>query len=82
MLEDPLAALDAMEQATGEREANVIGYCLGGTLLAPALAYMTTQGDDHIASATYFVALTDFAEARRTLRLHRRGSALRRSKSE
>jgi polyhydroxyalkanoate synthase len=62
MLEGPLAALDAMEQATGEREANVIGYCLGGTLLAATLAYMTVKGDDRIASATYFVALTDFAE--------------------
>jgi polyhydroxyalkanoate synthase len=62
MLQGPLAALDAMEQATGEREANVIGYCLGGTLLAATLAYMTAKGDDRIASATYFVALTDFAE--------------------
>ncbi len=62
MLEGPLAALDAMEAATGEREANVIGYCLGGTLLAATLAYMAEKGDDRIASATYFVALTDFAE--------------------
>jgi polyhydroxyalkanoate synthase subunit PhaC len=62
MLEGPLAALDAMEQATGEREANVIGYCLGGTLLAATLAYMTIKGDDRFKSATYFVALTDFAE--------------------
>src|SRR5262249_8808566 len=31
MLEGPLAALDAMEKATGEPDANVIGYCLGGT---------------------------------------------------
>jgi polyhydroxyalkanoate synthase subunit PhaC len=62
MLEGPLAALDAMEQATGERDANVIGYCLGGTLLAATLAYMTVKGDDRIKSATYFVALTDFAE--------------------
>jgi polyhydroxyalkanoate synthase subunit PhaC len=62
MLEGPLAALDAMEQATGEREANVIGYCLGGTLLAATLAYMTVKGDDRFKSATYFVALTDFAE--------------------
>jgi polyhydroxyalkanoate synthase subunit PhaC len=62
MLEGPLAALDAMEQATGEREANVIGYCLGGTLLAATLAYITVKGDDRIKSATYFVALTDFAE--------------------
>ena len=63
MLEGPLAALDAMEQATGEREANVIGYCLGGTLLASTLAYMAVKGDDRFKSATYFVTMTDFAEA-------------------
>jgi polyhydroxyalkanoate synthase len=62
MLEGPFAALDAIEQATGEREANVIGYCLGGTLLAATLAYMTAKGDDRVKSATYFVALTDFTE--------------------
>ncbi len=62
MLEGPMAALDAMAQATGEREANVIGYCLVGTLLAATLAYMTAKGDALFASATYFVALTDFAE--------------------
>ncbi len=62
MLEGPLAALDAMAAATGERAANVIGYCLGGTLLAATLAYMAVKGDDRFKSATYFVALTDFAE--------------------
>ena len=63
MAEGLLASLDAMEQATGEREVNVIGYCLGGTLLASSLAYMTAKGDDRIKSATYFVALVDFKEA-------------------
>ncbi len=63
MKEGLLAALYAIEQATGEREANVIGYCLGGTLLAATLAYMKAKGDDRIASATYFVALTDFKDA-------------------
>jgi polyhydroxyalkanoate synthase len=63
MLEGLLAALDAIELATGEREANVIGYCLGGTLLAATLAYMKAKGDDRIKSATYFVALVDFKEA-------------------
>ncbi len=63
MVEGPLAALDAIEQATGEREANVIGYCLGGTLLASTLAYMSTKGDDRVKSATYFVTMIDFAEA-------------------
>ncbi len=63
MREGLLAALDAIEQATGEREVNVIGYCLGGTLLASTLAYMAVKRDTRIKSATYFVTMVDFAEA-------------------
>ncbi len=63
MIEGPFAALDAIEQATGEREANVIGYCLGGTLLAATLAYMAVKRDNRIKSATFFVTMVDFAEA-------------------
>jgi polyhydroxyalkanoate synthase len=43
MLEGPLAALTAIEAAAGEREVNAIGYCLGGTLLAVTLAYLTAE---------------------------------------
>ncbi len=63
MVECPLAALDAIEQATGERDITAIGYCLGGTLLAATLAYMAEAGDDRIKAATFFVTLVDFAEA-------------------
>jgi polyhydroxyalkanoate synthase len=59
----PLAALDAIEQATGEREANVIGYCIGGTLLATTLAYMAKRGDHRFTSATYFATMVDFTES-------------------
>ncbi|NKB50029.1 MAG: class I poly(R)-hydroxyalkanoic acid synthase [Alphaproteobacteria bacterium] len=62
MIEGPLAALDAIEQATGARDANVIGYCLGGTLLASTLAYMAAKGDKGFKSATFFTALTDFED--------------------
>src|SRR5712691_5265763 len=48
MREGPLAALAAMEEATGEREANVVGYCLGGTLLAATLAYMAARRDARV----------------------------------
>jgi polyhydroxyalkanoate synthase len=61
--EGVLEALDAIEQATGEREVNVIGYCLGGTLLASALAWMARRDDHRIRSATFFVTMLDFAEA-------------------
>jgi polyhydroxyalkanoate synthase subunit PhaC len=68
LLEGPLAALDAIEQATGEKEVNMIGYCLGGTLLAATLAYMAAKGDSRfgsgrIHSATFWAAQTDFSEA-------------------
>jgi polyhydroxyalkanoate synthase len=61
MLEGPLAALGAIEQATGERKVNTIGYCLGGTLLGATLGYMAAKGDDRVNSATFFVALLDFS---------------------
>ena len=63
MHEGYLAALDAIEAATGEKEVNAIGYCLGGTLLAATLAYMAVKGDDRIKTATFFVTMMDFAEA-------------------
>ena len=62
MREGPLAALDAIGQATGEPDATAIGYCLGGTLLACTLAWMAEKGDDRIKAATYFVSMIDFAE--------------------
>jgi polyhydroxyalkanoate synthase subunit PhaC len=62
MVEGPLAALDAIEQATGEREINAIGYCLGGTLLTCTLAYMATKRDNRIKAATFLATLTDFED--------------------
>lgn len=63
MREGIFAALDAVEQATGQKQVNAIGYCIGGTLLTATLAYMAAKGDDRIASATFFAAQADFSEA-------------------
>ncbi len=63
MTDGYFAALDAIERATGEREVNAIGYCLGGTLLGATLAVMAARGDDRIRSATFFVTMLDFEQA-------------------
>jgi polyhydroxyalkanoate synthase subunit PhaC len=62
MVEGPLAALDAIAQATGSRDANVVGYCLGGTLLAATLAYLAVKRDRRIKAATFLASLTDFED--------------------
>ncbi len=59
----PLAALDAIKQATGEDKVHAIGYCVGGTLLAITLAMMAARGDERIASATLFASQVDFTYA-------------------
>ncbi len=63
MFKGPLAAIDAIEQATGEKKVNVVGYCIGGTLLATTLAYMKAKGIERIKSATFFVTMIDFSDS-------------------
>src|SRR5690554_1141557 len=36
----PLAAIDAVTEATGEEQMNAIGYCIGGTLLGSTMAWL------------------------------------------
>ncbi len=63
MKEGILTALDTIEKATGEREVDTIGYCVGGTLLAVTLAWCAATGDDRIKSATFFTTQVDFTHA-------------------
>ena len=68
MREGIFAALDAVKNATGVRDPNCVGYCIGGTLLAATLAWMAAKkdskfGSGRVHSATFWAAQTDFAEA-------------------
>jgi polyhydroxyalkanoate synthase len=57
----PIEALDAIEQATGEREVDMFGFCMGGTLVAMALACLAGKGEGgRVASATTIGSLFDF----------------------
>ncbi|MBV9372378.1 MAG: alpha/beta fold hydrolase, partial [Alphaproteobacteria bacterium] len=61
--EGPVEALEAIEQATGEREVDLFGFCMGGTLVGIALAWLAAKGQgDRVASATAIGSLFDFSE--------------------
>ena len=60
MNEGPIAAMDAIEQITGEKKVHTIGYCVGGTLLSIALAYLAAKRKNRAVSATMFAAQVDF----------------------
>ena len=55
--------LETIEKATGEKEVNAIGYCVGGTLLAPTLALHAKEKNRRIKTATLFTTQVDFTYA-------------------
>ncbi|MEO0466992.1 MAG: class I poly(R)-hydroxyalkanoic acid synthase [Pseudomonadota bacterium] len=61
--EGTLTAVEQALEATGAKEINTIGYCIGGTLLSGVLAHMAKNGDDRIRSATFFASQSDFQDA-------------------
>jgi polyhydroxyalkanoate synthase len=63
MKEGILAAADAVEAETGEKSMNVIGYCVGGTLLASTLAWLAAEKKERFNTATFFAAQMDFSKA-------------------
>ena len=63
MREGVLEAVDKVLLATGAPQTNTLGYCVGGTLLSCALAYMAGTGDERVRSATFFTAQNDFSKA-------------------
>jgi polyhydroxyalkanoate synthase len=63
MKEGILSATDAVLRETGQKQTNILGYCVGGTLLASTLAYSAATGRDQFASATFLAAQVDFTKA-------------------
>lgn len=57
-----LAALREIKAITGVKQVNAIGYCIAGTTLALTLSLLKQRGDNSVKSATFFTALTDFAD--------------------
>ena len=58
----PLAALDAIKAATGEKKVNILGFCIGGILVTATLAWLAARKNDRIASATTLATMVDFTD--------------------
>jgi polyhydroxyalkanoate synthase len=58
----PLTALRVAKKITGSATVNVLGFCVGGTLLACALAAMAARHDRSVESATFLTTMLDFAD--------------------
>ena len=62
MTQGLLPSFDEVLKATAQKKLNVIGYCIGGTLLAATLSYLKQKRKNIINSVTYFTALIDYAD--------------------
>ncbi|WP_045858832.1 PHA/PHB synthase family protein [Teredinibacter purpureus] len=62
VMDGVIAALDVVQKSVNNMPINVAGYCVGGTLLATAQAYLLSQGDERIHSLTFLTSLFDFSE--------------------
>lgn len=58
--EGPICAIDVVRRICGAERINALGFCVGGTLLAAALAVLRARGEDPVASVTFLTSLLDF----------------------
>ncbi|WP_420392672.1 class I poly(R)-hydroxyalkanoic acid synthase [Acuticoccus sp.] len=63
MHEGVLWGLDHVLKAADTDRTDIVGYCVGGTLLAMTLAHMERRGDRRINTATFLTAQVDFTHA-------------------
>lgn len=57
-----ITAIDKVKEISGSPKINAVAWCIGGTLLASALAVLAHRKDTSVASATFLTTLTDFRD--------------------
>ena len=63
MLKGPISAVKYICEVLNFKQVNTIGYCIGGTLLTSAIAYMKAINDQRIKSMSLMTTLIDFENA-------------------
>ncbi len=59
----PIQAIRVIQEITGSKVVNTLGYCLGGIIQQTTLAYLAAIGDESVKSSTYFATHQDFTKA-------------------
>jgi polyhydroxyalkanoate synthase len=57
-----LEAFDVARNISGSKTVNALGFCVGGTLLASALAVLAARHEPIVASATFLTTMLDFED--------------------
>ncbi len=58
----PLKAIEVVRAITGAPTLNTLGFCVGGTILAAALAVAAARGEQPANSVTLLTTLLDFSD--------------------
>ena len=57
-----IRAIELVREITGAKTINTLGFCIGGTILASALAVLAARGEEPAASMTLLTTFLDFSD--------------------
>ena len=58
----PMTAIEIIQEQLRVKQVNVLGFCIGGTLIACMLAYLKAHREDSVRSATFLASMIDFSD--------------------
>ncbi|MEO8303748.1 MAG: class I poly(R)-hydroxyalkanoic acid synthase, partial [Betaproteobacteria bacterium] len=62
IVDGALKAIDVAKSVSGSKTVNVLGFCVGGTLVASALSVLAARGERSVESATLLTTMLDFCD--------------------
>jgi polyhydroxyalkanoate synthase len=57
-----IKAIHTVQEISGSKQINALGFCVGGTILSTALAVLAARGEKPAASATLLTTFLDFSD--------------------
>jgi polyhydroxyalkanoate synthase len=60
--EGVLKAIEVTREISGQKQINALGFCVGGTILATALAVAAARGEQPVSALTMLTSMVDFKD--------------------